>query len=107
MRQVFGNGRATILDRLKELLDARGQNALPEAEVIEIVTGTLKANINTTKHLMSDLGWMKREVKWGGVDYARQLWVRPGFSVERGKLFGPDGYQEPLLEHLGQDIEVI
>lgn len=107
MRQVFGNGRTTILDQLKELLDARRQNALPEAEVVEIVTGQLKANINTTKHLMSDLCWVKREVKWGGVDYARQLWVRPGFVVERGKIFGPDGFEAGLTQHLGHDIEVI
>ena len=107
MRQVFGNGRATILDRLKEILEARKQNAIPEAEVVEVVTGTLKANINTTKHLMSDLGWTKREVKWGGVDYARQLWVRPGYTVERGKIFGPDGFEGDLVKHLGQDFEVI
>jgi hypothetical protein len=107
MRQVFGNGRATILDSLKELLDAKKQNAIPEAEVVEVVTGSLKANINTTKHLMSDLGWSKCGVKWGGVDYARQLWVRPGFNVDRGKLFGPDGFEQGLAEHLGHDIEVI
>jgi hypothetical protein len=107
MRQVFGNGRATILDQLKELLDAKKQNAIPEAEVVEVVTGTLKANINTTKHLMSDLGWSKCAVKWGGVDYSRQLWVRPEYNVERGKLFGPDSFEEALVKHLGHDIEVI
>ncbi len=107
MQQVFGNGRTTILDQLKELLDAKKQNAIPEAEVVEVVTDTLKANINTTKHLMSDLGWSKCAVKWGGVDYARQLWVRPGFSVDRGKLFGPDGFEEGLAKHLGHEVEVI
>jgi hypothetical protein len=61
MLQVFGNGRATILDQLKELLDNKGQHAVPEADVVKLVTEQLRANINTTKHLMSDLGWMKRE----------------------------------------------
>lgn len=107
MRQVFGNGRATVLDQLKEHLDATRQHALPEAEVVEMVTSKLKANINTTKHLMSDLGWRKQELKWGGVDYARQLWVRPGYTVQRGKIFGPDGFEEALAKHLGHDIEVI
>jgi len=92
---------------LKELLDAKKQNAIPESEVVEVVTGTLKANINTTKHLMSDLGWTKRAVKWGGVDYARQLWVRPGYTVERGRIYGPDGFDGDLVKHLGQDFEVI
>jgi hypothetical protein len=107
MRQVFGNGRATILDQLKEHLDAEGQHAIPESEVVAVITGTLGANINTTKHLMSDLGWSKCAVKWGGVDYARQLWVRPGHSVEKGKIFGPDGFEEPLARHLGHEIEII
>lgn len=107
MRQVFGSGRATMLDRLQELLDGRKQNALPEAEVVDLVTDTLKANINTTKHLMTDLGWSKVAVKWGGVDYARQLWVRPGYIVDRGRLKGPEGFDEALVKHLGQEVEII
>ncbi len=107
MLQVFGNGRATILDQLKEYLDAKHQNAIPESEVVEVVTGDLKANINTTKHLMTDLGWSKRAIKWGGVDYARQLWIRPGFTVDRGKLFGPEGFEQTLANHLDGDIEVM
>jgi hypothetical protein len=102
MRQVFGNGRATILDQLKELLDANKLHAIAETEVVRLVTGELNANINSTKHLMSDLGWTKREVKWGGVDYARQVWVRPGYIVERGTIHGPDDWRELLAEHLGQ-----
>ena len=108
MRQVFGSGRATILDQLKELLDQKGQNAIAETEVVEVVTTKLKANINSTKHLMSDLGWSKVAVKWGGVDYARQLWLRPGYSVERGKIYGPDGWSENIATHLKeQEIEII
>ncbi|WP_415182729.1 primase-helicase family protein [Phaeovulum sp.] len=104
MKQVFGNGRATVLDQLQEHLDVMKQHAVPEAEVVEIVTGTLKANINTTKHLMSDLGWVKRQVKWGGTDYARQIWVRQGYTVERGRIFGPDGFDEALATHLKETV---
>lgn len=108
MLQVFGNGRATILDQLKELLDIKGQHAVPEADVVRLVTEQLRASINTTKHLMSDLGWMKREVKWGGADYGRQVWVRPGYTVQRGKIFGPDGFEETLSKHFDEpDIEII
>ena len=59
MRQVFGNGRSTILDQLEELLNGRGQHALAESDVVKLVVGELKGNINSTKHLMSDLGWIK------------------------------------------------
>lgn len=107
MRQIFGNGRATVVDRLKELLDGRGQHAVPEADVVELVTNALKVNINSTKHLMSDLGWTKQEVKWGGVDYARQIWVRPNYMVQGGKINGPDGFESKLSDHIVSDIEIV
>lgn len=107
MRQVFGNGRATILDQLEELLNGRGQHALPESDVVKLVSGELKANINSTKHLMSDLGWIKSAVKWGSVDYKRQLWVRPGYNVQNGKIYGPDGFEQVLTVHLKEDWEII
>lgn len=107
MRQVFGNGRATILDQLEELLNGRGLHALPESDVVKLVSGELKANINTTKHLMSDLGWIKSAVKWGSIDYKRQLWVRPGFNVQNGKIYGPDGFEQVLTVHLKEDWEII
>jgi hypothetical protein len=107
MRQVFGNGRATILDQLEELLNGRKQHALPESDVVELVTGQLKANINSTKHLMSDLGWIKHGAKWGSVDHKRQIWVRPGYNVLNGKIYGPDGFEQKLTVHLGDEWEVI
>jgi hypothetical protein len=107
MRQVFGNGRATILDQLEELLDGRGQYAVPESDVVKIVTGELKGNINSTKHLMSDLGWIKQALKWGGVNHKRQLWVRPGYSVQNGKIYGPEGFEQMLAVHLKEDWEIV
>lgn len=107
MRQVFGNGRATILDQLEELLDGRGQHVVPESDVVKIVTGELKGNINSTKHLMSDLGWIKQAVKWGSVDHKRQLWVRPGYNVQHGKIYGPEGFEQALAVHLKEDWEIV
>lgn len=52
---------------------------------------------------MSDLRWTKREVKWGKVDYNRQIWVRPGYIIQNGKISAPDGFEEKLstqLDHL-------
>lgn len=100
MRQVFLNGRATVLDRMQEYLDRGKWHAVAEADIVTIVTEKLRVNINTTKHLMFDLGWTKRAVKWGGVDYARQIWVRPGYIAADGKLHGPEGFEEDLAKHL-------
>ena len=35
---------------------------------------------------MFDLGWTKRGVMWGKVDYGRQIWVRPCYVVQNGKI---------------------
>jgi hypothetical protein len=96
-----------MLDQLQELLDGKGQHAVAESNVVDLVVSKLKGNINTTKHLMSDLGWTKCSLKWGGLDYARQLWVRPGYTVDRGTIYGPDGWSERLVDHLKDEIELI
>jgi len=56
---------------------------------------------------MSDLGWTKCSVKWGGVDYGRQVWVRPGYLVERGRVKGPDGYDVALVQKENDNFEII
>lgn len=66
---------------MEELLNDLGRNAEPEADVASLVREKLKGNVNSTKHIMSELGWRKSTFKWGGVDYMRALSVRPGYSV--------------------------
>ncbi|MFC2982003.1 primase-helicase family protein [Roseicyclus marinus] len=100
MRRIHGASRQTTIDQLEEFLDARRLHAIPEGNVAKVVHEQLKTNLNSTKHLMSELGWTKSKVKWGGVDYSRAIWVRPGFSIEGGVLFGDDRTQEPLVDHL-------
>ena len=47
----------------------------------------------------------------GGVDYARSLWVRDGYGVNRGSLHGPNGFEADLAEHLHladfDDVELV
>ncbi|WP_238321738.1 hypothetical protein [Halocynthiibacter namhaensis] len=40
------------------------------------------------------------KAKWGGNTFARVVWVEPEYSVGKGKVLGPDGYQQNLAEHL-------
>lgn len=49
---------------------------------------------------MAELGWSRLDVKWGGVDYIRKLWVHPGYAVHRGKITGPDGKSVAHEAHL-------
>ncbi|MGO4916929.1 hypothetical protein, partial [Pseudogemmobacter sp. W21_MBD1_M6] len=69
--------------------------------------------LNSVKHMMPELGWTKSKVKWGGVDYARGIWVRPGFVIDRGMVIAPDGSKVKLTDNLANldsglmDFEVI
>lgn len=100
MRRIHSASRQTTIDQMEELLNELGKNAVPEADVAGLVRERLKSNVNSTKHIMSELGWRKVAVKWGGMDYKRALWVRPGYSVEGGRLRGEDGSDVKLSGHL-------
>lgn len=99
--KVIQSGSAKITqEMLDENLNRRELNAIPQAKVVEIVTGELKQSPEATKHLLSELGWTKVMRKWGGIDYSRALWVRPGYVVEGGLITGPEGRSEKLADHV-------
>ncbi len=99
MKRVQGASETVVKSLLREKLAGLGVHALPEMEVARIVHEDLKTNVNVTKHLLSNLGWSKVKAKWDGCTYARAVWVDDGYWVERGKIFGPAGYEQPLADH--------
>ena len=103
MRRIHDSSRQVTVEQLEEHLDGRGVNAIPEANLVEYVSKTLRGNVNSLRHMMAGLGWSKSKVKWGGVDYSRAIWMRPGFTMDRGKLHGPDGTSEAVSQHLDRD----
>ncbi|WP_428515387.1 DUF5906 domain-containing protein [Roseovarius sp.] len=100
MRRVQGASEQTVRTQLAERLDERGQHAVPEADVAALIRTELGQNVNSTRHMMTELGWSKFKVKWAKQDYARAIWVREGYWVENGKVRGPGGYSQPIAEHL-------
>lgn len=104
MQRLQQNSRQTVLDQLEEQLNERGLVVLPEASVVEFIRKHLNANINQTKHLMDELEWHKTKVKWGGKDYSRAIWVRPGYSIDRGKIYGPDFPTESVSDYLQREV---
>ena len=42
------------------------------------------------KHVLTDLGWVSKDAKWGGKDYKRVLWLKPGYTLKGGTLSGPE-----------------
>lgn len=104
MRRIQGASEKTVRAQLSELLDERGQHAVPESDVVQLIREDLKQNPNSTRHMMTELGWSKVKAKWAGKDYSRAIWVREGFWVERGNVRGPDGYSQPIREHLNDPL---
>ena len=100
MKQLLGTTGETVLDQLAEFLDSEGLDVIPQTIVQEHVTKELRQNGNRTRHMMQELGWAQHKVKWGGVDYARVVWVKPGYHVADGSLIRPDGTTEPIGEHI-------
>lgn len=105
MQQIMGASREVQLQRLEELLAGLGRYALPQEELAKLFVEELKTNQNRIRHMMPELGWRSERVKWGGVDYARALWIHPGYQVSGGRVRGPDLYDQPVSGF--EDIELI
>jgi len=102
MQRIHDSSRQVTVDQLEEYLDEQDIVAVPEAALVEFVRTSLRGNVNAIRHMMSELGWAKSKVKWGGVDYARAIWLRPDHSVDRGKLKGPNGFEESISDHIAK-----
>ena len=80
---------------------------MPESHVAQIVVQELRGNPNSTKHLMSKLGWSKLKAKWGGKDYSRAIWVEDKCWIQHGKIKGPDGYSDDLANHVNEFSAIV
>jgi hypothetical protein len=100
MKQLLGTTGETVLDQLAEFLGDQGLDVIPQVNVSNYVVKDLKQNGNRTRHMMQELGWRQYRLKWGGIDYARTLWAKPGFHVEGGNIIRPDGTVEAVCDHL-------
>lgn len=91
MQQIQNTATQVSTEALREHLDGQNTNYIAEADLVTYVQQTLRGNVETIRHKMTELGWHRQKVKWGGVDYDRVLWVRGDYSVYRGQLVAPDG----------------
>lgn len=90
MKRLQETSRQTVVELLEEYLNTSEILAIPQLELAAYVRDEMRGNANQVRHLMNGLGWRKESVKWGGVDYARAIWVRPEYTIDGGKLYGPD-----------------
>ncbi|TMV09984.1 hypothetical protein FGK63_02635 [Ruegeria sediminis] len=96
MRDIMEASREVLLVRLEEHINGLGRFALPQEKLAEIFIEVLKSNQNRIRHMMTELRWRSENVKWGGVDYGRTVWVHPDYQVAGGRVRGPDGYDQPI-----------
>ena len=93
MRQIVESSREVLLDRLEEYLNDERLVAVSQGELADVTTRQFKVNFNRLDHLMRYLGWAKVKAKWAGADYARVLYLKPGYAIDRGEVIGPEGYR--------------
>jgi hypothetical protein len=100
MTRLQETSRQTIVDMLEEHLNADKVLVIPQLEISAYIRDELQGKSNQTRHLMNGLGWIKTTVKWGGVDHARAIWARPGYTIDAGKVYGPDCEGLPIKDCL-------
>ncbi|MFG6547413.1 primase-helicase family protein [Sulfitobacter sp. 1A10445] len=105
MRQVHSAAGEVLVQVLEEAIARKGIYAWPQASLRDLFV-ELKANPNRIAHLMRELRWYQQKAKWGGIDYARVVWVHPEYIVADGRVLGPNHYDEPVSP-AEEAIEVI
>ncbi len=90
------------LQLLEEHLQETGANAVTLDTLQHYARHTLRLTGAVVQAMMLKLDWQQQKAKWGGAGHSRQIWVRPGFVVDDGKLHGPDDGEENLATHLGK-----
>jgi hypothetical protein len=100
MRLIQASSRQVSTERLEEYLNERSLPYISQFDLLHFVQKSMHANTETIRHKMLELGWQKVEVKWGGVDYKRVLWVRPDYTVHRGVAVAPDGTQTRIADEV-------
>ncbi len=106
MQHIMGASREVLLVRLEEHINGLGRFAIPQEKLAKVFIEDLKTNQNRIRHMMPELQWRSENVKWGGVDHARTVWVHPVYQVAGGRVRGPDGYDEPI-DPEEDEVEII
>ncbi len=66
--------------------------AIPASALTSLSEALGNPKANVIKHWLLNLNWSRHKVKWGGADYARVIFLRPGYQISGGTLYGPGGW---------------
>ena len=100
MKRLQEASEQTNLEQLREFLDGKKYLIVTQSEAADFVTSTFKISANSTRHLMMELNWAHFNVKWGGADYTRVLWAKPGHWVADGNIYNEMGLVSAVFDYL-------
>ncbi len=100
MKQLLANQTPATNQQLAEYLGRESCVVITEKDLRAYVSKEMGLKINAIRHMMTDLGWARHDVKWGGKDYARAIWTAPKYSVDRGSILGPDDFKRAVCDVL-------
>jgi hypothetical protein len=100
MRRLETNQTPATTQQLAEYLGGEGCLAITEHDLRVYAKGSMGLNPNAIQYMMTDLGWTRDQVKWGGKDYARAIWVKSPYVLDRGNIIGPDGSKQAVCDVL-------
>lgn len=74
--------------------------AITEQDLRAYVSKEMRLSTNSLQYMMSDLKWNRYQAKYGGKDYARAIWVKEPYALDRGQIIGPDGSKHAVCDVL-------
>ena len=96
MRTIQGASWDINMEMFDAELARLGLVALPASLMAIVAEACGNPSNNAVKHWLLRLGWTREKVKWGSREYARVIFLRPGYRIQSGILYGPDGWQKQI-----------
>jgi hypothetical protein len=93
MQEIQGSSFDINRKAVEEYLLEKHAVAVTMEGLKVMVENRLSNKIAALKHVMADLGWVSQDVKWGGANYRRVIWLSPGYTISGGKISHRDGWE--------------
>lgn len=100
MRRLEANQVTATTQQLAEYLGGQEAVAITEQDLRVYLTKEMRLNANSLQYMMTELKWHRYQAKYGGKDYARAIWVRAPYALDRGQIIGPDGSKQAVCDVL-------
>lgn len=100
MRRLQANQVPATTQQLAEYLGREGTVAITEQDLRVYVSKEMRLSANSIQYMMTYLGWVRYQAKFGGKDYNRAIWVKSPYALDRGQIVGPDGSKQAVCDVL-------